>query len=283
MVKRVAVVTGASSGFGLLTAVELARRGFRVFATMRDLDRAGALRKALAAAETRAELVRLDVLDPASIAAAVAEVEGQAGRIDVLVNNAGIMVTGFAEDVTEQELRDQFETNFFGTVRVTKAVVAGMRERYYGRIINVSSLGGRLANPMFSAYHSSKFALEGYSEALRHELRPYGVFVTLVEPGLFPTGLFANNWQVAGRSGDPASPHFGASQRLVAAFRAGIGFASLADPSRVARTIATAAEAPRPKLRYVVGIDALLTVALAKAAPRWWEWYMAALACPPED
>lgn len=283
MINRIAVITGASSGFGLLTTVELARRGFRVFATMRDLGRADRLRQALADDKVQAELVELDVRSPESVAAAIAEIERRAGRIDVLVNNAGIMVTGFCEDLSEQELREQFETNFFGAIRVTKAVIPGMRERCFGRIVNVSSLGGRLANPMFAAYHSSKFALEGWSEALRHELRPYNVYVSLVEPGLFPTGLFKDNWSVAGRSGDPQSPNFGASQRLVAAFRVGIGFASLADPSTVARTIATAATCRQPKLRYLVGLDAKLTYGFARLFPRWWEAYMAALTCPPEE
>lgn len=282
MLPRIAVVTGASSGFGLLTTVELARRGYRVFATMRDLGRAGPLEKALARADARAELVRLDVLDPAAVEAAIGQVEAAAGRIDVLVNNAGIMVTGFVEDVTEAELRAQFETNFFGAVRVTRAVLPGMRRRCFGRIINVSSLGGRVASPMFSAYHASKFALEGHSEALRHELRPYNVFVTLVEPGLFPTGLFANNWAVAGRSGDPSSPNFSVSQRLVAAFRLGIGFAWMSDPAKVARTIAHAAETREPKLRYLVGLDARLTHAVARLAPRWWEATMAAMTSPDE-
>lgn len=280
MTRRTALITGCSSGFGLLAAVELARRGLRVFASMRDLGRSARLESALAAAGVSAEMIALDVLDPRSVEAAVAQVTGAADRVDVLVNNAGLMISGFVEDLDEQAFRRQLETNFFGALRVIKAVIPGMRERCYGRIINVSSLGGRLATPMFGAYNASKFALEGLSEALRHELRPYNVFVSLIEPGLFPTGLFDGNWQQVDA---PDSPNAAASQAIEDAMRVSVDIASwIADPAKVARAIARAATAPRPRLRYMVGLDARLQYHASRLAPRAWEEWMALLACPPE-
>ncbi|MSP17216.1 MAG: SDR family oxidoreductase [Myxococcales bacterium] len=253
--RQVALVTGASSGFGLLTSVELARRGLRVFASMRDLGRRERLDRAAAEAKVELEFVALEVTSVASVAAAVGEVTAKAGRIDVLVNNAGFGIGGFLEDLTLGEVREQFETNFFGALALTKAVVAGMRERRRGRIIQVSSIAGRVAIPGMSAYCASKFALEGLSEALRYELAPYGVQVVLVEPGTFRTDIFDRNRRMAARATDETSPYFAVTRRMEQMVDKMVA-KSTADPADVAEVIADAATVEHPRLRYLVGDDA---------------------------
>src|SRR5262245_27776668 len=211
----VAIVTGASRGFGLLASIELAKAGLRVFPTMRDpLKRARLDDAATAAGLPAFDVIRLDVTEQASIDSAMAEVNGKAGRIDVLVNNAGFGMAGFLEDLAIAELREQFETNFFGLVAMCKAVAPGMRERRRGRIINISSIGGRVATPGLSAYCSSKFAVEGFSESLRLELLPYGVHVVLVEPGTFKTDIFDKNRRVAKGALNEASPYYSRTRQL---------------------------------------------------------------------
>jgi NAD(P)-dependent dehydrogenase (short-subunit alcohol dehydrogenase family) len=208
---------------------------------------------AAAAAEVTIEKVRLDVTDEASIAAALGAL---GGHVDVLVNNAGFGFGGFLEDLSMAELREQFDTNFFGLVAVTKAVLPGMRERGEGRIINISSINGRFATPGLSAYAASKWAVEGLSEALRHEMRPYGVDVVLVEPGTFKTDIFDRNRRVAARASSPDSPYYSRSkqlERVVELLLAG----SRQDPEIVARAVGRVATMKRrPRLRYLVGRDA---------------------------
>jgi NAD(P)-dependent dehydrogenase (short-subunit alcohol dehydrogenase family) len=259
----VALVTGASSGFGLLTCLELSHAGFRVFAGLRDLSRSAALDAAAAKEQVVVDKVVLDVTQPTSIEAVVAAVKERAGHIDVLVNNAGFGMAGFLEDLDMGELREQYETNFFGLVAVIKAVVPMMRTRGSGRIINVSSIGGRVATPGLSAYCSSKFAVEGLSESLRYELKPYGVYVALVEPGTFKTDIFGRNRRQARRSLDPTSPYHKRTKHMEALVEKLLA-RSTADPRKVARTIARVATAKRPRLRYLVGKDAQ-GEALAKA------------------
>lgn len=267
----VALVTGASSGFGLLSSIELGRRGFAVYASMRDLARAGELRAAAERAGVAVTVVELDVARPDSIAAAAAEVERAAGRVDVLVNNAGYGIGGAIEDLTLAELREQFETNFFGLVGLTKAVLPGMRERRRGRIINVSSINGRIGVPGLGAYCASKFAVEGFSESLRHELLAFGVFVCLVEPGTFRTAIFDRNRRVAERAHDPGSPWYAFTRRMEEMVGRRVE-KSTADPAKVARVIADLAVSPRPRLRTVVGRDARTEGLLARLLPdRLWE------------
>jgi len=185
--EKIALVTGSSSGIGLLTTVELARAGFRVVASMRDPGRRQRLDGAGAAAgvTSRIDVRRLDITEFDRIPEFVAQLDRDCGRLDVLVNNAGFAVAGFAEDLLLEELRQQFETNFFGQVAVTRAVLPIMRRQRAGHIILVSSIGGRVSAPVIGAYDASKFALEGWSESLRIETRSLGVRVVLVEPGSF--------------------------------------------------------------------------------------------------
>jgi NAD(P)-dependent dehydrogenase (short-subunit alcohol dehydrogenase family) len=180
--ERVAVVTGASSGIGAAVARGLAAAGFRVF---------GASRRAPAGPALGIEHVTIDVDDDSSVRGGVAEVLRDAGRIDVLVNNAGYLCAGAVEEVSIADAKAQFETNYFGVVRMSSAVLPGMRERRRGHIITVSSLAGLVPVPYWGQYNASKFAVEGLMETLRHEVRPFGIQVALVEPGNIKTPFYA--------------------------------------------------------------------------------------------
>ncbi len=252
---KVALLSGCSSGFGLLAAIELARAGLRVFATMRDVRKRANLDASANTAGVSVEVIALDVTQQASIDQAVAEVEQRAGAIDVLVNNAGYGIGGFVEELSLAEIREQFETNFFGTVALTKAVLPGMRRRGGGRIVNVSSIGGRVAVPGLAAYCSSKFAVEGFTESLRYEALGDGIFVSLVEPGTYKTPIFEANRRVAAAADRPDAPHYQVMKRLEAEVDKLVA-RSTQDPHDVARTIARVATAKRPRLRYLVGKDA---------------------------
>ena len=188
------MLTGASSGFGLLTSVELAKAGFRVIASMRDLGKRERLMQAAASAEVsgRIDVRALDVSHVDAMPEFVQSVIRDYGRIDVLVNNAGFAVGGFAEDIQLEELRLQFETNFFGAVAMTKAVLPIMRQQRSGHIIQISSIGGLQGAVSVSSYSASKHALEGWSESLRLELNSLGIKVVLVEPGAFDTGVWTS-------------------------------------------------------------------------------------------
>jgi NAD(P)-dependent dehydrogenase (short-subunit alcohol dehydrogenase family) len=276
MQRGTALVTGSSSGFGLLTCVALASRGFKVWASMRELDRAEPLRQALDASgfgTARVEFVELDMTDAGQTTALVERVLDADGAVDVLVNNAGTMLTGFAEDIDETALREQFEPNFFGLVRLTRALLPAMRERRFGRVINLSSVSGRRGLPDHSAYCASKFALEGWSEALRYEMIPYNVFVCLVEAGLFPTtGMLAR-----ARVAEPAeSVHRKSRAELSARTRkAKELLARVNDPRDVAQVVARIALADAPRLRHPVGLDAWAsTLGFGPAVSVWWEQAM---------
>jgi len=198
MNEKVALITGSSSGIGLLTAIELARRGYRVVATMRDVARRTRLDEAAERAGVAGQLDvrRLDVTETDTIPALVEAVVRDYGRIDVLVNNAGFAMAGFVEDLRLAEIRQQFDTNFFGHVAMTKAVLPAMRRQRSGHIIMVSSISGRVGQPVLSSYSSSKFALEGWSEALRLETFWLGIRVVLVEPGSFGTDIWERNARI---------------------------------------------------------------------------------------
>lgn len=275
MQRGTALVTGSSSGFGLLTCVALAARGFKVWASMRDTQRAGPLREALDASgfgQARVEIVALDVTDAKQTHAVVEHILDSDGAVDVLVNNAGTMLTGFAEDIDDAALREQFETNFFGLVRLTQALLPAMRERRYGKVINLSSVSGRRGLPDHSAYCASKFALEGWSEALRFEMIPYNVFVSLVEPGMFPaTGIFDR-----GVAAGPVGSVHSKSRASLGAAKANMHkLFARADPQRVAEVVAGIALADEPRLRYPVGIDAWASaLSFGPVVRTWWEQAM---------
>jgi NAD(P)-dependent dehydrogenase (short-subunit alcohol dehydrogenase family) len=269
--QKVAVITGSSSGIGLLTAIEFARNGYRVVATMRDLERIGRLEEAAQKAGVRdkLDLRRLDVTEFDSLPGAIEAIVRNHGRIDVLVNNAGFSVAGFGEDLKLSEIRHQFETNFFGNVAMSKAVLPVMRKQKSGHIIQVASVAGRLGQPLLGAYCSSKFALEGFSESLRVETHSLGIRVVLVEPGAFDTDIWTRNVVVGEGALDPSSPNKQRSQRFTEFVRQGAK--KRRDAGEVARLILRIANDPNPKLRYLIGTDAKIQVWLKRLLP--WKSY----------
>jgi len=269
VVEKIALVTGSSSGIGLLTTVELARAGFRVVASMRDLGRRQRLDEAAAAAgmTNKLDVRRLDITEFDRVPEFIAQLDGNYGRLDVLVNNAGFAMAGFAEDLLLEELRQQFETNFFGSVAVAKAVLPIMRRQRSGHIIMVSSIGGRISAPVIGAYDSSKFALEGWSESLRIETRSLGIRVVLVEPGSYQTDIWERNVRLGSVAVDRNSPNHERAER----FAEMVKKVHKADPLPVAKLIARIAQTPNPRLRYRVGFDSHLQFWLHTLLP--WKLY----------
>ena len=265
MPDKVALITGSSSGFGLLTSIELAKAGFRVVATMRDLSRRDHLDQAEAAAGVarRLDIRALDVTNFEALPAFVDAVVRDHGRLDVLVNNAGFAVAGFAEDIKLEELRRQFETNFFGAVAMTKAALPTMRRQHSGHIIMVSSIGGLLGSVSVSSYSASKHALEGWSESLRLEVNALGIKVVLVEPGAYLTDIWTRGAVMGEKATQEASPNIQRSLRM----RDRIQALPKRDPIEVARLIASIAQDPNPKLRYLVGRDAKIQLAMKRILP----------------
>jgi NAD(P)-dependent dehydrogenase (short-subunit alcohol dehydrogenase family) len=269
MPDKVAVITGTSSGFGLLTSIELARVGYRVVATMPDLSKRAKFDQAAAAAGVadKIDVHTLDVTLSSDIATVVDTVAHDYGRIDVLVNNAGFAVSGFAEDIKLEELRLQLETNFFGAVAMTKAVLPTMRKQRSGHIIQLSSILGLQGSVTVSSYAASKHALEGWSESLRLELNALGIKVVLLEPGAFATGIWSEGTRMGEESIKSTSPNFTRNLRMHEVIQK----IPKADPIAVARAIVAIAENPNPKLRYLIGRDAKIRLALKRLLP--WRTY----------
>jgi NAD(P)-dependent dehydrogenase (short-subunit alcohol dehydrogenase family) len=269
MSDKIAVITGSSSGFGLLTAVQLAQAGFRVVASMRDLGRRAKLDEAVGAAGVapRIDARRLDVTEFDAIPGFVESVVRDYGRIDVLVNNAGFAVAGFAEDLKLEEIRTQFETNFFGQVAMTQAAIPVMRRQRSGHIIMVSSIAGLHGTMTLSSYSASKHALEGWTESLRLEVNSLGIKVVLVEPGSFQTDIWTRGAVMGEKATKETSPNFQRSLRM----RDRVGTIPKADPAEVARLIAAVAQDPNPRLRYLIGRDAKIQLAMKRILP--WKWH----------
>ncbi len=226
----------------------MAKAGFRVLATMRNLERRGPLDEAVAQAKvgSAVEVRPLDVTATDSLPGFVAEL----GRIDVLVNNAGFVMAGFAEDLRLEEIREQFETNFFGAVALTLAVLPQMREHRAGHIIMISSASGLNSQPVASAYSASKFALEGWSEALRLETACLGVRVVLIEPGAYESDIWEKNLRIGQDALGQRSPNYERIQRYAEFVKTKV---KKRDATEVARLIARVAQDPEPRLRYVIG------------------------------
>jgi len=247
------LITGGTDGLGKAAARLLAERGYRVFAAGRSPQKRAQLDTLARDRKLALETVEMDVSDEQSVEHAVRDVLAKAGTIDVLINNAGIGYVGTVEDLRMEDWRRQFETNFFGVVRVTQAVLPGMRERRRGRILMMSSVSGLLTPPAQGAYSSSKHALEGLSNALRLEMYAFGVAVVLIEPGYIVTGI----QQVVQELSKPYADRFetGPYAALYAGFMASVQKArakSKTTPEQCARVILQAIEAPRPKARYGV-------------------------------
>src|SRR5437868_7527039 len=270
MPAKTALTTGTSSGIGLLTALELGRAGFSVVATMRNLEKRGRLDQIAreAGVESRIDVRQLDITQHDSLRGIVEAVVRVHGGIDVLVNNAGFAMAGFAEDMRLSEIRQQLETNFFGHVALTQSVLPVMRRQKQGHIIMVSSISGLVAQPVVSSYSASKFALEGWSEALRIETHSLGVRVVLIEPGAFATDIWDRNVKVGAFAMDPKSPNHERGGRYSEFVKTKV---AKADPKAVSTLIADIADDPNPRLRYIVGRDAKMQLWLKRLLP--WKRY----------
>jgi len=245
----IALVTGSSSGIGLATVVTLARGGHTVIATMRNVDGAGELRKIAAAERLPVTVAALDVNDDASVRAAFEKATAEHGRIDVLVNNAGIAGGGSVEEASIEVFHQLMETNFFGALRCIKAVLPGMRERRAGCIVNVTSVAGRVAFAAQAPYAASKWALEALSESLAQEMKAFNVRVAIVEPGVIATPIFGKARPAVK---DSPYPH---SRRLRAMFAASL--TKPTSPYVVGEQIGQIVDGDSWQLRYPVGPDAL--------------------------
>lgn len=257
------VITGSSSGFGYLTTLSLARKGYKVWATMRQPDGKNATKKAALLSIARGEGLRIEVLDldvteDASVSAAVNQIITSDGKIDSLINNAGIMYVGITEAYSIEQAKQQFETNFFGILRTVKAVTPYMRKAGKGFITNVTSLAGRLTFPYFGMYCASKHAVESYSQALRYELAPFGIEVSIVEPGPFGTGLLYSGPEEADKAVFEAyGQHKEVPKAMLKNFEGFYESKDALDPQLVADDIVKLVEAVpgnRP-MRVVSGID----------------------------
>jgi NAD(P)-dependent dehydrogenase (short-subunit alcohol dehydrogenase family) len=258
----VVLVTGASTGIGRATAAHLAARGHRVFATARRPESVRAL------ADAGLEALALDVDDDASVERAVAEVRARAGRVDALVNNAGYGLLAPVEAITPEALRAQLETNVVGAHRVARAVLPAMRAQRHGTIVQLSSVAGRVALPLYGAYSASKFALEALSDSLRLEVAPFGIRVVLVEPGPIRTEFSASAERASDASlgTERAAPYAALIERMHAR-RARTRQAAGLGPEAVAQVIANAIESPSPAARYAITAVAKLFPAVRTLLP----------------
>jgi NAD(P)-dependent dehydrogenase (short-subunit alcohol dehydrogenase family) len=252
---KVAIVTGSSSGIGFETSVILARNGFHTYAAVRNLDKSQPLIDMAKKDGLSIQVIELDVSNDKSVKDAINKVLSENKRIDVVVNNAGYVLAGSFEDLSMDEIKSQFETNFFGVIRVIQAILPTMRNQRNGRIVNVSSMGGRMAIPLDSAYHGTKFALEGLSESLQYEVEQFGIKIIIIEPGAIKSNFF-NNLKMASKAQRPDSPYTQMMQKLNAGFS--FILENAAHPVEVAKVILAAVTSEDPQLRYTVGDDAAM-------------------------
>ncbi|MFN2298874.1 MAG: SDR family oxidoreductase [Anaerolineales bacterium] len=261
---KTVLITGASSGIGMETALYFHERKWNVVATMRNPDK----RRTPLHEKGLPDLVHLDVMDEKSIRTAVEYADKKYGRIDVLVNNAGYAMYGLFEAVTKEQAARQFETNIFGLMAVTREVLPHFRKQKDGVLINVASMGGRIGFPLYSIYNATKWAVEGFSESLSYELAALGVRVKIVEPGVIKTDFYDRSMDKAGE-GPLADDYRGILKRA----RPNVGGAagmSGSEPSAVARVIYRAATDGGRRLRYVAGVDARMLSILRRLLPYSW-------------
>ena len=250
--EKVALVTGSSSGIGYETSLALAREGYFTYATMRDLKKEAVIKKIAEEENLSLKVIELDVDNDDSVQNAVKTIIEEKERIDVLVNNAGWGIWGTAEDVSIEEFRAQFETNFFSIVRMIQKVAPIMRKQGTGDIVNISSIAGRIGFPVSTAYISSKFAIEGLSESLRYELGPFGIDVIIIEPGVIKTNFF-DSMKTAKKADDTYKE---ITEKVIS------GVKMMAEmgtpPKEVANVIIKSLKEEKPLPRYVVGNDAAM-------------------------
>ena len=259
---QVALITGCSSGLGYETALMLARNGFHTFATMRNTKKSDSLEEIIKKERLDLNIRELDVNDDTSIEKTINCIKSEANRIDALINNAGYGLVGFFEDLTLDEIRNQFETNFFGVLNITKKIIPIMRFQKSGTIINVSSGAGQVGFPGISAYVSTKFAIEGFSESLMYELFPYGIKVAIIEPGVIKTNFF-RNCIVSEHSMKKSSPY----SRSLDKFQRNVELMQehATSPINVAKVIMQVLGNNEPKQRYIVGNDVAMILEAKKS------------------
>ena len=276
--RKIILITGCSSGFGMISAARLSSLGNTVYASMRDVSKSDDLKLELERRDTSCHIIELDVCDDVSIKNTINMISEQEGKLDILINNAGYGIGGFFEDLSEQEIRDQFETNFFGVQKVTRNVLPLMRKTamksnhlFSTKIINVSSAQGRSALPGLGAYGASKFALEGFSEGLFFELQPFGIEVVILEPGTYSTKAIDENSKEANAGLRLESPYLEYTNRLknlhskILDTKRGVG-----DPEDVAIIIEKIIKRKKNKIRYLAGSQAKTRVWLRSLLPFNW-------------
>jgi NAD(P)-dependent dehydrogenase (short-subunit alcohol dehydrogenase family) len=265
--RNVALVTGSSSGIGFETALLCARSGFNTYASMRNLEKSKNITEIADRENLPLQVVQLDVNDDRSVKEAIDRIEREQETISLLVNNAGYLLIGPLEELSIKEFKEQFETNFFGVIRVIKSVLPIMRRQRGGTIINISSIAGRIGLPLNSPYVSSKYALEGLSESIAYEVEPFGIKVVLIEPGVIKTNV-VNSFKTGkeavadndivnnnnNNNGNPKSPYADITAKRIAALKS--RFEDGLAPVEVAKVILKAARSENPDLRYLVGDDA---------------------------
>jgi len=252
--EKVAVVTGTSSGIGFETSLALAREGYLTYATKRDTTKSNKIKEIAQKENLKISILELDVDDEKSVKSAIAQILNQKQRIDVLVNNAGWGLWGCVEDVSIDEFKEQFETNFFSIIRLIQEVAPAMRKQGSGTIVNVSSVVGRIGFPASPAYISSKFLLEGLSESLRFEFAPFGVDVIIIEPGVIKTN-FMKNMKMAKKS-ELDTVYKDITTKVVSGVKMMTEMGT--HPKEVASTIVKAIKDKKPLPRYIVGNDAAM-------------------------
>ena len=252
--KKVALVTGSSSGIGFETSLALARNGFYTFATMRNISKGEKIKELAKKENLPIEIIELDVDKENSVKNTINTIIEKKQRIDILVNNAGWGLWGSVEDVSIDEFKAQFETNFFSIIRMIQEVAPIMREQKSGHIINISSIAGRIGFPISPAYISSKFALEGLSESLRFELMPFGVNVIIIEPGMIKTNFFEP--MKLGKKAENTDAYKNITEKVLSGVKMMAQMAT--DPKEVSNTIIQAIKEEKPLPRYIVGNDALM-------------------------
>jgi NAD(P)-dependent dehydrogenase (short-subunit alcohol dehydrogenase family) len=262
----VAVVTGSSSGVGFETSLLLAKNGFFTYATMRDLNKSNKIIDLKQKEKLPLEVLKLDVTDDKSVKEAIDKIANEQGTVNVLVNNAGYALVGPLEELSIQEFKEQFETNVFGAIRVTQAVLPIMRKQRHGTIVNISSIAGRIGFPLTSAYVSSKFALEGLSESMAYEIEQFGTKVILIEPGVIKTN-FDHNLKLGKKvstTNDRNSPYADITEKRIAGFKP--RFENGIPAIEVAKVILKAITSKNvpSESRYLVGNDALKLMEIRK-------------------
>ena len=251
--QKVVLITGCSSGTGLETALEFARKGFKTFASMRDLNKKSELENKVNDENLDVEILQIDVTNQETIDSAINSIKNQVNKIDILVNNAGYGMIGSLENLSLEEIKNQFETGFFGPIRMIKAVLPLMKEQKSGRIINISSIAGQIGFALSSAHVSSKFALEGLTDSLRQELSLYGITLALIQPGVVKS-KFHENMKIVAASNNPTFKEM--TETMIK--QAEMLFQNGTEPKIVAKKIFDVANLDNPEPRYAVGEDAEL-------------------------